>query len=865
MPIDYDIQVQAAVAHCAQALLRANVAAGERNAFLATVLEEFRVRIGVAHIALQHCYQIQQGWWYRSIVQMPDPTVSRSGTPITELNPALWANIQAGIPYSAPSMQIFRDGSPNHGYWQRRSIARIDLFPIIIREQLWGSVHFGSLAPYQPIRPEELAMLGSLADMIGAFISRIESHAALERQLTFDRALAQCSHILLVEGANTTNWATPVQQALATIRMAVGCNRVGLNVYQSPGEFALPTWNIFDQATDTPPTQNMTVNSHEIPAAIINTIAHGGWIGGTPQELFPAGTTPLAFFELNGVQSLQITGFHIHGEWRGHLIVSDHRESWVWDEPAIQVIQTGIEMIAAFVQQQELREALVRARDAAEAADAAKSTFLATMSHEIRTPLNAVLGMAELLLETELLPDQRAFTGTITTAGRALLAIINSILDFSRGDSGYLELEMQPFDLHGCLANALDLVAHEAHHKGLRITCQVAADVPHAVIGDMPRLRQVLLNLLSNAVKFTEHGAIVLSAITTPIADDQQQVTITVCDSGIGMNPTQLAHVFEPFVQADSSTTRRYGGTGLGLAICQQLVQLMGGEITVVSERGVGSIFSISILFRTPRPVISDPHPSIVLNTAMIKPLHILVAEDNPINQEITQHLLNRLGHTVAIVASGRAALNAIEQEPYDVVLMDIHMPELDGEQATRQIRSRGAAVHQPYIIALTANAFAGDQERFREAGMNDTLSKPVQLADLQRALANVPIRPLVALPIPEPEPIALIDWTILHRLLASLGATGPETIAIAIQLFERACPQQLDALDSAIARNDQAQVHGCVHQLRGGCLQIGAQGLADLGQQISHSSDTSVQAMLATKLRACYAETLSALQHMHV
>jgi CheY-like chemotaxis protein/HPt (histidine-containing phosphotransfer) domain-containing protein len=523
-------------------------------------------------------------------------------------------------------------------------------------------------------------------------------------------------------------------------------------------------------------------------------------------------------------------------------------------------------MIASFVQQQELRGALVRARDAAEAADAAKSAFLATMSHEIRTPLNAVLGMAELLLETDLLPEQRAFTGTITTAGQALLAIINSILDFSRGDSGYLELEMQPFDLHVCMANALDLVAHEAHQKGLRITCQVAADVPHAVIGDMTRLRQVLLNLLSNAVKFTEYGAIVLSAITTPHDDDQQLVTISVRDSGIGMEPAQLAHVFEPFVQADSSTTRRYGGTGLGLAICQQLVQLMGGEITVVSERGVGSIFSISILFRTPRTAISDPHPSIVLNTTMIRPLHILVAEDNPINQEITQHLLNRLGHTVAIVSSGRAALNAIEQEPYDVVLMDIHMPELDGEQATRQIRSRGAAVHQPYIIALTANAFAGNQERFQQAGMNDTISKPVQLADLQQALASVPTRPPVALPIPEPEPapIALIDWTILRRLVESLGATGPETVAIAIQLFERACPQQLDALDAAIARNDQSQVHVCIHQLRGGCLQIGAHGLADLGQQISQISDTNVQAALATRLRACYAETLSALQQRY-
>jgi CheY-like chemotaxis protein/HPt (histidine-containing phosphotransfer) domain-containing protein len=354
----------------------------------------------------------------------------------------------------------------------------------------------------------------------------------------------------------------------------------------------------------------------------------------------------------------------------------------------------------------------------------------------------------------------------------------------------------------------------------------------------------------------------VLSAIATPHDGDQQLVTITVRDSGIGMDPAQLTHIFEPFIQADSSTTRRYGGTGLGLAICQQLVQLMGGKITVVSERGVGSLFSISILFRTPRPAISDPHPSIGLNTVMTQPLHILVAEDNPINQKITHHLLNRLGHTVTIVASGRAALAAIKQEPYDVVLMDIHMPELDGEQATRQIRSRGATVHQPYIIALTANTFAGDLERFQRAGMNDTMSKPMQLVNLQQALARVPRRSPIDLL--TPEPIALIDWTILRRLVESLGATGPETVAIAIQLFERACPQRLDALDAAIAHNDQSQVHVHVHQLRGGCLQIGAQGMADLVQQISQSSDTSVQAALATRLRACYAETLSVLQQRY-
>lgn len=600
-------------------------------------------------------------------------------------------------------------------------------------------------------------------------IPTVDNHS-LRQQLTFANTLAQCSRILLIEGANSADWGIPVHQALAALRVAIGCNRLGFNLFPSPGEFALPALNIADQRAESPPFQFFPIPRSDVPARVIEAVSTGSWVCGAPEHVFGAQSSiSHDMTESNGIRTILIMGIVIDGVWRGYIMASERHDAWIWDAPTIGLIHTGLEMIAAFVRQREVQLELEQARDNAEAADAAKSAFLATMSHEIRTPLNAVLGMAHLLFDTDLSPSQRSFTATISTAGQALLAIINNILDYSRGNAGHIELEQQSFDLHECIAQALDLVTYEAHQKGLAITKQLASNVPRIVIGDMSRLRQLLLKLLANAVKFTERGEIAVNAHTSLQGNDQQLVTITIRDTGIGMNETQIGRVFQPFVQADSSTTRRYGGTGLGLAICQQLVQLMGGELSVISTPGVGSTFQVAIPFRT---------------------------------QAVALHQT---------------------------------LPPSEGPR--------------------------GDQEHFQRMGMNDTLSKPLQVADLQRALANVPNSEQLGAKNAEPTPTPLVDWAMLKHLMSMLGPSGPQTLAKLIQLFEQTCPQQIDALDTAIEGGDDALLHVSMHQLSGACLQLGAQALVNLCNTIAQSTDRDQQARLAKELRDCYTQTLA---HFH-
>jgi CheY-like chemotaxis protein/nitrogen-specific signal transduction histidine kinase len=370
---------------------------------------------------------------------------------------------------------------------------------------------------------------------------------------------------------------------------------------------------------------------------------------------------------------------------------------------------------------------LAAARDQALEASRSKSQFLANMSHEIRTPMNGVLASTELVLDTGLTSEQRELISACHVSGQQLLAILNDILDLSRCESGKLVLEQVPFDLHSEVTGAMKLYNVIAQQKGVALNLWWSEAAPEWVRGDPTRLRQVLGNLMSNALKFTDDGSVSLSVSRDSDNSARARMRFIVEDTGIGIPAETLPNLFSPFVQGDGSTTRRYGGTGLGLAICKQLVVLMGGSIEVHSEPGKGSRFVVQVEFERADPVqkVAD---RVTGRASLPRRLHVLVAEDNPVNQLVAQRILERHGCSVDVVATGTAAVLQHQVEKYDLILMDCQMPELDGYEAARRIRTANRQVRVP-IIALTAQAFPDDRERCLAAGMDDYVSKPINAA----------------------------------------------------------------------------------------------------------------------------------------
>ncbi|MEH2405349.1 ATP-binding protein [Nostoc sp.] len=485
-------------------------------------------------------------------------------------------------------------------------------------------------------------------------------------------------------------------------------------------------------------------------------------------------------------------------------------------------------------------------------AELAKQEFLAMISHEVRTPISSVIGMASLLLDSELTDEQKNFIKIIYTSGDSLLKIINDFLDFSKIQSGNLELEEEPFALRNCINEALYLLAPEAKEKGLKLTFLDTPKLPTTIVGDVTRLRQVLINLLSNAIKFTETGSIEVSVVICKNSDinhsyiaNTDEIQFSVKDTGIGIPCDRLERLFKAFSQVNSSITRQYGGTGLGLAICKQLCELMGARIWVESELGAGSTFYFTIAasviseeleVRSQELFLSSPPKSVPMSFSPSPDSHklrILLTEDNLVNQKIALKQLKSLGYSADVAGNGKEALQLLEKIPYDLILMDCQMPVLDGLETTKEIHrwqeSSFASGRRPVVIAMTANAMKEDKQMCLDAGMDDYLSKPVMKENLAATLEHWAS---VIFKVKEIDAVEqtvsttnvgsvdlLIDWERLHQL----SENNPEFELELLQLFVEDIQPRLEIIKIAIATENFEQLAREIHQIKGASANVGA------------------------------------------
>ncbi|MEI6350310.1 MAG: ATP-binding protein [Verrucomicrobiota bacterium] len=530
------------------------------------------------------------------------------------------------------------------------------------------------------------------------------------------------------------------------------------------------------------------------------------------------------------------------------------------DQQRLGFVCVGQDISVRKVADQRHAEALRKLRDAYKL----KSSFLANVSHEIRTPMNGILGMAELLARTGLPAIQQYYVDNIRECGEALLVIINDVLDISKIESGKLTFERTAFDLFETIGKTVEVISPTAEKKGIPVVLSFSPDVPTLVLGDPGRLRQILTNLVGNAIKFTDKGSVTVRVSSADSANTPSLLRFEVKDTGIGISPEAKAKLFQPFVQADASTSRRFGGTGLGLSIAQQLTVLMGGEMGVESAVGVGSLF----WFTLPLPETTAGRQG----TPMRK-LRMLVADDNPLNQRVAAGMLNSLGHTVDVVATGVEAVEAAKTSQYDLIFMDCQMPEMDGYSASRAIRALRGDYPQLAdipIIALTAYVDEETRAKCFEAGMSGYQSKPLRIAELHALLAPyTAAEPSKQDSIEIQERCSFADFPILDRAklneLRTIEISGqPNIFQKLLNLFFSEGLPLYSALLSSMEAGDANSAMTHAHKLAGSCGNFGGLRVMRICLAIENrakSGDLAGAVSLTKALKGAFEEFCSLLR----